>query len=240
MNTSGNIPKNLIIGLPRWKRVLDVALIALLLPLLLPLAVIIGLIICSVSSGPILFQQERVGYRGRRFMCLKFRTMFCSAETSTHQTHLENLMKSDVPMVKMDAKGDARIIPFGRLLRASGLDELPQLVNVLKGEMSLVGPRPCLNYEAEQYLPWQRGRFDALPGLTGLWQVSGKNRTTFTEMIQLDIKYAKTKSLWLDFKIILLTLPALIVQMLDVRQRKKGNDCTVSVKTTVSARMANN
>ncbi len=99
-------------------------------------------------------------------------------------------------MIKMDAKGDKRIIPFGKLLRSSGLDELPQLVNVLKGEMSLVGPRPCLPYEAAKYLPWQMERFNALPGLTGLWQVSGKNRTTFTKMIQLDIRIcADQKSL---------------------------------------------
>ena len=169
MNISENNP------LPRWKRTLDVAVILLALPIVLPLALVIGLVIRLVSTGPILFQQERIGYRGRGFMCLKFRTMRCGAETATHQGHLQQLMKADVPMTKMDAAGDSRIIPLGRLLRSSGLDELPQLVNVLKGEMSLVGPRPCLAYEAAQYLPWQRERFNAAPGLTGLWQVSGKN-----------------------------------------------------------------
>ena len=103
-------------------------------------------------------------------------------------------MESDAPMVKMDATGDSRIIPWAGCCVASGLDELPQLVNVLKGEMSLVGPRPCLAYEAGRYLPWQMERFNALPGLTGLWQVSGKNRTTFTRMMQLDIEYARTRA----------------------------------------------
>src|ERR1700744_1751104 len=143
------------IGLPRWKRLLDMTLIVLALPLVLPLAIIIAFIIRRSSPGPVLFQQERVGYRGTRFMCLKFRTMHCGAETVSHQGHLKTLMDSNAPMVKMDARGDSRIIPFGRLLRASGLDELPQLINVLKREMSLVGPRPCLPYEADQYLPWQ-------------------------------------------------------------------------------------
>jgi exopolysaccharide production protein ExoY len=209
-------------GLPRWKRVLDVCAILMALPVILLVTIVIGIIIRIVSTGPILFKQERVGYRGRRFMCLKFRTMFCGAETSTHQGHLQQLMESNVPMTKMDATGDSRIIPFGRLMRSAGLDELPQLLNVLRGEMSLVGPRPCLAYEAAKYLPWQMERFDAVPGLTGLWQVSGKNRTTFTRMIQLDIEYARTKSLALDFKIILKTIPALLLQMWDTRLQRKA------------------
>lgn len=208
-------------GLPGWKRTLDVAAILMALPLLLPLAIAIGVMIRFVSTGPILFKQERVGYRGTRFMCLKFRTMHCGAETATHQGHLQKLMESDAPMVKMDNKGDSRIIPFGRILRSSGLDELPQLINVLRGDMSLVGPRPCIAYEAAQYLPWQLERFNAVPGLTGLWQVSGKNRTTFTRMIQLDIEYARTKSLALDLKIIIKTIPALLVQMWETRVQKK-------------------
>jgi exopolysaccharide production protein ExoY len=208
-------------GLPRWKRVLDVAAILVALPVVLPLTLVVGTIIRVVSNGPILFKQERLGYRRRPFMCLKFRTMFCGAETGTHQGHLQQLMDSNQPMTKMDAKGDSRIIPFGRLLRSSGLDELPQLVNVLKGEMSLVGPRPCLAYEAVRYLPWQMERFDAVPGLTGLWQVSGKNRTTFTRMMQLDIEYARTKNLILDLKIIFKTVPALLEQMWDSRLRRK-------------------
>lgn len=207
--------------LPRWKRTLDVILILLALPFLIPLVLLIALLIRSVSNGPVLFRQERVGFRGRRFMCFKLRTMYVDADTVLSQGHLQHLMNSNTPIVKMDSRGDPRIIPFGVLLRASGLDELPQLINVLHGEMSLVGPRPCLPYEYGKYLPWQKERFETLPGLTGLWQVSGKNKTTFVEMIQLDIKYAKSKTIWWDLKIILMTVPAMIVQVVEARRRKK-------------------
>lgn len=207
--------------MPRWKRVLDVAVILLSLPVVLPVVLIITLIIRRYSPGPILFMQERVGYRGGKFMCLKFRTMHCGAETVSHQSHLKDLMQSNAPMTKMDNRGDSRIIPFGKILRSSGLDELPQLLNVLQGDMSLVGPRPCLPYEAQQYLEWQRERFNGVPGLTGLWQVSGKNRTTFTKMIQLDIEYTRRKSLWMDLWIITMTIPALLIQMWDLNQQKR-------------------
>jgi lipopolysaccharide/colanic/teichoic acid biosynthesis glycosyltransferase len=207
--------------IPRWKRILDVVFILLILPLVLPLAVLIAVLIRMVSAGPVLFRQERVGHLGQRFMCLKFRTMFVGTETATHQGHLHHLINSDAPMVKLDAHGDSRIIPLGLLLRSSGLDELPQLINVLRGEMSLVGPRPCLAYECDNYLPWQRERFNTLPGLTGLWQVSGKNQTTFTEMMQLDINYARDKTLWLDLTIILKTIPAILGQVWYARKKKK-------------------
>jgi exopolysaccharide production protein ExoY len=120
------------------------------------------------------------------------------------------------------------------LLRASGLDELPQLINVLRGEMSLVGPRPCLPYEYAKYLSWQKERFQAVPGLTGLWQVSGKNKTTFVEMVVLDIMYAKNKTLWWDLKIILMTVPALVIQMLETRQSRKASSRRVRPKTSYS------
>jgi lipopolysaccharide/colanic/teichoic acid biosynthesis glycosyltransferase len=208
--------------IPRWKRVLDVVFILLILPVVLPLAVLIAMLIRLVSSGPVLFRQERVGHMGRKFMCFKFRTMFVGAETTTHQGYLQHLMKSGAPMVKLDARGDSRIIPLGVLLRSSGLDELPQLINVLRGEMSMVGPRPCLAYECEDYLPWQWERFNTLPGLTGLWQVSGKNQTTFAEMMQLDISYAREKTLWLDLVIILKTIPAILGQVWNARKKKKA------------------
>jgi lipopolysaccharide/colanic/teichoic acid biosynthesis glycosyltransferase len=147
--------------------------------------------------------------------------MFVNADTSLHQGHLDELMDSDTPLTKMDAKGDPRIIPFGRLLRASGLDELPQLINVLRGEMSLVGPRPCLPYEYNKYQRWQKERFNTLPGLTGLWQVGGKNKTTFTEMICLDIRYARAKTLWLDLKILLMTFPAVMTQVFESRDSRE-------------------
>ncbi len=199
---------------------LDVVLVLFSLPFIVPLALGIAAIIRLVSKGPVLFKQERIGLHGGRFMCLKFRTMFVGADTAHHQGHLANLITSNTPMVKLDAHGDSRIIPFGRILRASGLDELPQLINVLRGEMSLVGPRPCLPYENERYLPWQRERFHTLPGLTGLWQVSGKNRTTFTEMMHLDVDYVRRKTLWLDLMIIFKTVPAILIQIWETKMKK--------------------
>lgn len=212
-----------VIEIPRWKRVLDVILVMAALPVVLPVMAGIALLIWIVSEGPILFRQERIGHLGRRFMCFKFRTMAVGTDASVHQGHLARLINSDVPMVKMDMQGDPRIIPFGVPLRASGLDELPQLINVLRGEMSLVGPRPCVRYEFDKYLPWQKERFNTLPGLTGLWQVSGKNRTTFDEMIQLDIDYSRNKSLGLDLLIIARTIPALLIQMWETKKRRKNN-----------------
>jgi lipopolysaccharide/colanic/teichoic acid biosynthesis glycosyltransferase len=201
---------------------LDVVLILLVLPLVLPMAFFIGVLIMMVSPGPILFRQARVGFRGQQFMCFKFRTMFVHAETATHEGHPNQLMNSNAPMQKLDSRGDSRIIPFGLLLRSSGLDELPQLINILFGEMSLVGPRPCLPYENEKYLPWQRERFNTLPGLTGLWQVSGKNRTTFNEMMELDIKYCRNKTLWMDLMIIFKTVPVMVGQMVESRLKKRA------------------
>ena len=228
------------IALPAWKRLLDCALVVIAMPLLAPLMIVIAVIIRRSSPGPVLFQQKRVGFQGATFMCLKFRTMHCGAETVSHRGHLQQLINSDAPMTKLDANGDARIIPFGKLLRASGLDELPQLINVLQGEMSLVGPRPCVAYEAEKYLPWQRERFNAAPGLTGLWQVSGKNRTTFTRMMELDIEYTRRKSLWLDLKIIFMTIPALLVQMWDMKQAKKASNSGVVSTAVMSVRTTHN
>ena len=146
-------------------------------------------------------------------MCFKFRTMHVGSDSRTHQQHCDQLIRSNAPMVKMDARGDSRLIPGGRLIRASGLDELPQIINVFRGEMSLVGPRPCTPYEFEQYLPWQRARFNVMPGLTGLWQVSGKNQTTFEEMICLDLDYAERKSFLLDLRIMVRTVPTLLLQL---------------------------
>jgi lipopolysaccharide/colanic/teichoic acid biosynthesis glycosyltransferase len=221
-------------GVLRWKRILDIVVVLLFMPLLLPLMIIVAVLIRVVSAGPVLFKQERVGYLGRRFMCFKFRTMFVGADAVVHQGHLRNLMDSNTPMTKMDSEGDPRIIPFGLLLRSSGLDELPQLINVLRGEMSLVGPRPCLPYEYDNYLPWQKQRFASLPGLTGLWQVSGKNRTTFVEMIQLDMKYAREKNLWFEIFILWRTVPALITQIWETRRPSKKLSGSIHSGTVLS------
>jgi lipopolysaccharide/colanic/teichoic acid biosynthesis glycosyltransferase len=208
------------VGVPCWKRALDLSLLALLLPGLLLVAGFVALVVKLGSPGPVLFRQKRVGYRGREFVCLKFRTMLVNAETESHRRHTQELIKSQGRMVKLDERKDPRLVPLGSLLRASGLDELPQLLNVLRGEMSLVGPRPCIPYECEAYQPWHWQRFEAVPGLTGLWQVSGKNRTTFDEMVAFDIEYSKSLSLSLDLKIISNTLPALWRQYADLQAAK--------------------
>jgi exopolysaccharide production protein ExoY len=203
--------------LPRWKRVFDVTCVLLTLPIWLPITVMVMVWIAIASRGPVFFRQKRVGYAGHPFMIFKFRTMHVNADTQTHAEYFFRLMEEDCPMTKLDAAGDPRLIVGGRFLRASGLDELPQIFNVLRGEMSLVGPRPCLPHEFERYGAWQRERVNAPPGLTGYWQVSGKNKTTFSEMIAMDIFYARNMNVWLDLKIIMRTIPALIEQMLEHR-----------------------
>ena len=209
-------------GMPGWKRWIDLSCCVAALPLFLLCTLFMTLMTWLVSPGPVFFCQERVGHRGRRFKIFKFRTMSAGADTQRHQNYFKELIQSNAPMVKLDTQRDARLIPGGWLLRASGLDELPQLINVLRGEMSVVGPRPCIPSENENYLPHQRERFNAMPGLTGLWQVSGKNRTTFEEMIRLDIHYSRHVSLTMDLRIILTTLPALLIQIDDTRRRRKA------------------
>jgi lipopolysaccharide/colanic/teichoic acid biosynthesis glycosyltransferase len=208
-------------GLPMWKRALDLALVVILSPALLIFGAGVALLVMCGSRGPVLFRQRRVGYKGREFTCFKFRTMRVDAEAALHRDHFRELLESDVPMTKLDARNDPRLVPLGRLLRVTGLDELPQIINIVRGEMSFVGPRPCIPYEYEHYQAWQRRRFDAVPGVTGLWQVSGKNRTTFNEMIRLDIEYSERLSLWFDLKIIVNTFPALWQQCLDSRALKR-------------------
>lgn len=208
-------------GLPLWKRGLDFALICLVSPALLLIGVAVALLVKVGSPGPVLFRQKRIGYKGREFTLFKFRTMRTDAKDESHRQHTADLITSNRPMVKLDARKDPRLITMGGVLRATGLDELPQVLNILRGDMSLVGPRPCMPYEYALYKPWQRRRFDAVPGLTGLWQVSGKNRTTFDEMVRFDIEYAQRKSLGLDLAIILKTVPALCGQCNDLLAAKR-------------------
>ena len=207
--------------LPWWKRAIDIACCIVAMPFLAIAAVWATFITQLTSPGPIFFRQERIGYKGRRFFLYKFRTMHVTASVAQHQEHFSQLMRSNAPMQKLDARGDVRLIPTGWLMRASGLDELPQVINVLRGEMSIVGPRPCIPYEYEQYTEAQRNRLNSVPGLTGLWQVSGKNRTTFEEMIQLDLAYGRKLSLTTDLGIMLRTLPALCVQISDTRRGRR-------------------
>ena len=219
-NESRVSTKNGVAGVkdaPLWKHILDILCVLVTLPIWLPILICIALWIKIGSPGPIFFRQERIGYRGRRFMILKFRTMKVNVETQSHERHLEQLIHADCAMTKLDSSGDPRIISGGRILRATGLDELPQLFNVLRREMSLVGPRPCTPHEFQRYQPWQKERVNAAPGLTGYWQVNGKNKTTFSEMIKMDIFYTKNMSFWLDLTIMLRTFPAIFMQLVESR-----------------------
>ena len=216
--------------LPLWKRALDFAVILLLLPGMVILGVLVALLVKCGSPGPVFFRQRRVGYKGQEFDFYKFRTMRVNADTGIHQNYTRQLINTQAPMIKLDERNDSRVIPFGSVLRATGLDELPQLINVLRGDMSIVGPRPCMPYEYELYEPWQLRRFNAVPGLTGLWQVSGKNRTTFNQMIHLDIEYSERAGLWLDLKIILKTLPAIWRQCSDIFARKQQRSAPSTVR----------
>jgi lipopolysaccharide/colanic/teichoic acid biosynthesis glycosyltransferase len=219
-NLEGEPPQDALTGgeprpVPRWKRLLDVSCVLLTSPLWLPLMLFAMLWVKIFSPGPVFYRQQRIGYRGRGFMIFKLRTMHINVDTKTHESYFERLMMTDCPMTKLDSSGDSRLIRCGRVLRATGLDELPQIFNVLRGEMSLVGPRPCLPPEFERYQAWQKQRVNALPGLTGYWQVNGKNKTTFGEMVTMDIFYTNNVSLRLDLRIMLRTLPVLMSQTLE-------------------------
>lgn len=188
------------------KRALDVLVSALLIAMAAPAWLLIALLIRLDSPGPVFFRQTRLGKDGRPFQALKFRSMRADAETLLTQLLQQN--EADGPIFKI--RQDPRITRFGRLLRRTSLDELPQLWNVLKGEMSLVGPRPPLESEVEKYEDWHVKRLKVAPGMTGLWQVSGRSELPFDEMVLLDIYYIENWSLALDFEILLRTLPAVL------------------------------
>jgi lipopolysaccharide/colanic/teichoic acid biosynthesis glycosyltransferase len=202
-------------GLPAWKRVLDIAGASLILLLLSPLFLVVAAFVKLVSPGPVFFIQERVGYLGRSFPMYKFRTMKVSSDQGVHKEHLKKIIQGDGQLQKLETEKDNRLIPMAGLLRKSCIDELPQLINVLKGHMSLVGPRPCLDYEAEEFASWQNCRFDSVPGMTGLWQVSGKNRTTFTEMMRLDVSYCRKRTLRSDLGIFFSTPHAILKEVVE-------------------------
>lgn len=199
---------------PAWKRSLDILCVVMSLPFVLPLMALLGLWIKLVSRGSALVRQERIGRNGKPFVLYKLRSMEMDCSADRHAAYFRGLVEADRPMLKMDFGCDPRLITGGRLMRATGLDELPQLFNVLRGEMSLVGPRPCLPGEFGFYSLKQRERFHALPGLTGLWQVSGKNRATFREMNAMDIHYVRHASPGLDLWIMLRTPAAILRQMM--------------------------
>jgi lipopolysaccharide/colanic/teichoic acid biosynthesis glycosyltransferase len=195
--------------------------LVVLSPVFLAAAVLIKL----VSPGPVFFKQLRIGQGGKPFLLWKLRTMTANADPSIHEDHVARLIRSAnnnkaaQPMVKLD--NDPRVIPFGRILRGTCIDELPQLINVLRGEMSLVGPRPPIPYEVREYLPWQKRRLDVTPGLTGLWQVSGKSRLSFDQMVRLDIRYCRTRSLWGAVAILCRTPRAIVQEIAGTRVRWK-------------------
>ena len=216
------IPAFSAVPLPAWKRILDVLCILISLPVLMPLIAAITLWIKLASQGPALFRQERIGRNGKRFVLYKFRSMRMNVETRRHENHFRNLVRLDKPMVKLDLLCDSRLILGGCILRAAGLDELPQLLNVLRGEMSLVGPRPCLVEEFRFFNARQRERFHVLPGLTGIWQVHGKGVSTFNEMNAMDALYVRRFSPAMDLGIMLRTPLALLQQMRQVVRQNRA------------------
>jgi lipopolysaccharide/colanic/teichoic acid biosynthesis glycosyltransferase len=196
------------------KRGLDLALGTVFLVCAMPLAAVISISIKLSSPGPILFCQERIGQRGRPFMMYKFRTMQHGADTEIHREYFQRYMRGVPASTEVrkvfKLRNDPRITPMGRWLRRLALDEIPQLVNVIKGEMSLVGPRPPLAYEVEQYTERHFMRLSVKPGITGLWQIRGRDVVDFESMVELDLEYIERQSLRLDLWILLATIPTLV------------------------------
>lgn len=192
------------------KRAIDVAGSLVMLVLLAPLMAVVALLVKCTSPGPVFFRQERVGGRGRSFRMNKFRTIHADADTTLHEQYVEGFIEAGARKPGGDGTicklvDDPRVTRVGRFLRRTSIDEVPQFWNVLVGEMSLVGPRPALPYEVAHYRIWHRRRFDVAPGMTGLWQVSGRSRTSFDEMVQLDLRYARNRTILNDLRILAAT-----------------------------------
>ncbi len=198
------------------KRAMDLVLASALLVVVFPLYPLVALAIVLDSPGPVIFRQQRIGRGGRPFRLLKLRSMVADADPALHRRYVQSLMtpavsiESSAPKALFKINDDPRITRVGRILRTTSLDELPQLINVLRGEMTLVGPRPDLPYAVRVYEPWQRERLEVLPGITGLWQVSGRSRLSPLEMMELDIRYVRERSLWLDVAILIRTVPRIL------------------------------
>ncbi|NPU84666.1 MAG: exopolysaccharide biosynthesis polyprenyl glycosylphosphotransferase [Syntrophaceae bacterium] len=197
------------------KRLIDVSVSATLLLLLLPVFLVIAAAIKWTSNGPVFFRQDRLGYNGKGFTFLKFRSMSADNDPAAHRAYMKKFIAEQqsaaVEPGVFKLKDDLRVTPVGKWLRRTSLDELPQLINVLTGDMSLVGPRPPIPYECDLYDIWHRRRLlSCKPGITGLWQVTGRSRTTFDEMVRLDLKYINEWSLWLDLMILLKTPRAVL------------------------------
>ena len=201
----------------KGKRCFDIGLASLGGIILLPLLALVAAAIKFTSPGPILYKQKRIGRNGREFTLYKFRSMVANNDDGAHRKYMEAMIRGGEPAAFEQGGqkvyklvNDPRVTPVGHLLRATSLDEFPQLLNVIRGDMSLVGPRPCLSYEWELYEEWQRSRLDVLPGITGLWQVSGRSRVPFEEMVLLDLHYIANWSLSLDLALLLRTVPVVL------------------------------
>ena len=192
------------------KPVLDYFIAIILLILASPMFLIFAIGIKLYSLGPVFYYQKRIGKDGKPFRMIKFRSMRVNADTTPHKEYVQSLIRQntrprDLGKDTLKLEADPRITGLGKILRSFGLDELPQLINVLKGEMSIVGPRPSLDYELEVYEDWHKNRLAVLPGITGVWQVTAHNAVSFNEMVQIDLDYIQKASLWLDLKVMLLT-----------------------------------
>jgi len=207
-------------GLRVMKRIMDVTVSLLALVFLAPLFLMIAAAIKATSKGPIFFRQRRIGQYGKSFVFLKFRSMYVNNDAGAHKAYVQKLIAGKADKQPSDGNGegvykltrDPRITRVGGFLRKTSLDELPQFINVLRGEMSMVGPRPPVPYEVEAYDIWHRRRLlEAKPGITGLWQVSGRSRVKFDDMVRLDLQYARTCSPWTDMKILWRTPGAVVL-----------------------------
>lgn len=202
----------------RLKRTLDFVVAGLMLLITAPLFIVVSLLIKRSSPGPVFFVQERLGRDGRPFFFYKFRTMAHNSDDAIHRQFAAMFINGDQRGCRRENGNrnvfklcqDPRVTTIGKWLRRTSLDELPQILNILRGDMSLVGPRPPISYELEHYQPWHLERLKVTPGLTGLWQVSGRSTVPFEEMVRLDIHYINTWSLWQDARILLKTVPVVI------------------------------
>jgi lipopolysaccharide/colanic/teichoic acid biosynthesis glycosyltransferase len=194
------------------KRSLDLVAALVGLALASPILAVVAIAVKLESRGPVLFRQQRLGLGGRPFTVFKLRTMFSSAEEERHRDHVRDLIRGEATTEQAGAEAwlpipsDPRVTRLGGMLRRSHLDEVPQLINIVRGEMSLVGPRPPISYEVEVYQPWHLRRLSVIPGLTGLWQATGWGRLSFDEGVTLDLEYIDRRSFWLDLRLIFRTL----------------------------------
>ena len=197
------------------KRLLDLAVATACLAVSLPLLVTVAALVRLTTPGPALFRQARVGQNQRPFVLYKFRTMYAGCDDRAHKEYVRQLLTQDNPSAGGEQglyklENDPRITPVGRFLRRTSIDELPQLLNVIRGDMSLVGPRPALSWEADLIEPAYRQRFRVPPGLTGLWQVSGRNSLTMRQGLELDMEYLRRQSFTFDLWILLKTVPVVL------------------------------